>query len=153
MSRSTLKEYWTIAPGMSSLWRSPQTNGKLSLLCLSRPTCSWGAACSWKEVNWWLIYTKNIHEDRRYGCSGALQRRNSCVKPASGLTIYGNMCLPEEKQIVSWSLPRSLLINSEDVSKIWGQIWQSDPRITAVVGHRGLLSLWLLRWFTLRTQP
>jgi len=118
--------------------------------------CAWAAlhaACSWKEVNWWLIYTKNIHEDRRYGCSGALQRRNSCVKPASGLTIYGNMCLPEEKQIVSWSLPRSLLINSEDVSKIWGQIWQSDPRITAVAGHRGLLSLWLLHWFTLRTQP
>ena len=53
-----------------------------------------------------------------YGCSGALQRRNPCVKPASGLTIYGNMCLPEQKQIVSGSLPRSFLVYSEDLSKI-----------------------------------
>jgi len=81
---------------------------KLSLLCLSRPTSSCGAACSWKEVNWILKYTKKFSNDRRYGCSGVLQRRNPCVKQASGLMIYGNMYLPEQKQIVSESLPRSL---------------------------------------------
>jgi len=115
---SISKEHWTIAPGVNSLWRSPQTNGKLRLLCLSCPTCSCGAACSQKEVNWMLIYTNNIHKGRRYGCSGALQRRNPCVKPASDLTIYGNMYLLEQKQIVSGSLPRSFLVYSEDLSKI-----------------------------------
>ena len=115
---SISKEHRTIAPGVNSLWRSPQTNGKLRLLCLSCPTCSCGAACSQKEVNWMLIYTNNIHKGRRYGCSGALQRRNPCVKPASDLTIYGNMCLLEQKQIVSRSLPRSFLVYSEDLSKI-----------------------------------
>jgi len=116
---SRLKENWTIS-GINSIWHSPKTSGKLSLLCLSSPTCSCGAACSWKEVNWILRYTKNIPNYGKNSFTSPVQRRDPCLISSS--TTYGNTCLLEQEKIVREFLPRSLLIYSEDLSKFQGAI-------------------------------
>ena len=149
-SMLSLKETWTTASGVNSIWSSPETGGKLNLLYLSSFTCSCGLACLWKEVNWILNYTKSIFNYGKNSLASLVQRRDRCLRLISSSTTYGNICLLEQEQIMREYLPWSLLVYPEDFSKFQGAIWRSDPRITTVVGHRGTLSLSLLFWFPLQ---
>jgi len=119
--------------------------GKLSLCLIS----SCGIACLWKEVNWVLKYTKNTPNYGEKSLAGLVQRRGPCVKPILVLMIYGDTCLLEP--IVREYLPQSLLVYSEDFSKIWSEIWSSNPWITAVASHWGTLFYYEMNKWPVRT--
>jgi len=63
-----------------------------------------------------LKYTKNTPNYGEKSLAGLVQRRGPCVKPILVLMIYGDTCLLEP--IVREYLPQSLLVYSEDFSKI-----------------------------------
>ena len=128
-SMLALKETWITASGVNSIWNSPETGGKLSLLCLSSFTCSCGSACLWKEVNWILNYTKNILNYGKNSLASLVQRRDQCLKLISSSTTYRNTCLLGQERTVglyfdhSWFIHRTL-VNFEVKFPIQGlQLW------------------------------
>ena len=121
MSMIALKENCAKGSKVNSDWSSPKMGGKLRSLCLISPTCLCGIACLWKETNWVLKYTKNAPKE--YSLVSVVQRRDPYVKLKSSSMTCRNTCVVEQEPIVREYLPRSLLIYSEDFSKIWGEIW------------------------------